>query len=100
MPARRDQDVELHQGTDRIISIIVYDEDDVARDLTDCDVRWVITRRYNDTIVLEEDGVVADGGGSVDVTLADTDTADLLGDYRSTSQRRGRAPDGHRAGRS
>lgn len=81
--AAEDQDFELFAGDDAVLEFTVTNEAGAAQSLAGASIAWLCARRAGATAVLTKSGAIVDpaSGGVFRVTLADTDTDDLLGEY-------------------
>lgn len=74
--AKTNQDATLYQGDDRTLTF------DVATDITGVTIAWELRKRASGNAILTKVGAITNAAsGDFSVTLSDTDTADLLGDY-------------------
>ena len=80
------QNLELYQGKDRVIEVIVEDGFGALLDITDHDFTWVVYKPTTGVIVLTKttsDGIVltVPASGVMEITLIPDDTLSLLGQY-------------------
>lgn len=74
--AKINQNATLYQGDDRTLTF------DVSSDITGVTIAWELRKRVGGNAVLTKVGTITNAAsGDFSVTLTDTDTADLLGDY-------------------
>jgi hypothetical protein len=80
------QNLEIYQGKDRVIDVIVYDGYGVPLDITGSTFNWVVYRPTPGTIVLNKTttsgiSLTVPASGRMEITLDPADTQNLLGQY-------------------
>lgn len=80
------QNLELYQGKDRVIEVIVYDGYDNRLNITGSDFTWVVYRPTPGSIKLTKttgSGIIltVPVSGIMEITLVPADTQNLLGQY-------------------
>ena len=80
------QNVEIYQGDFRVLEILILDENDLPRDITNCTFIWNVYKPSADFIYIEKttaSGIIITNasGGLIEITLNPEDTATMLGQY-------------------
>lgn len=79
-------DFSMYAGDDKLLTVTVTDEDGDAVDLTSATIKWQAAKSYGKSSAIEKDttggiSITDASGGVFQVTLSDTDTEDLSGNY-------------------
>lgn len=82
--AKKEQNIEIYQHTDKIIIFTIFDENNTPKDLNEGTAKWIIAGTNSSSIRLtkttENDGIIIDGS-DVKIFLLDSDTANLRGKF-------------------
>ena len=88
VPVNSNIDLTLHANCDEIIDIFFIDEDDGAVDISDATVYFVVKNKPTDTdanavlnLSYASSTFPSEAGGEASITLLDSTTAALLGNY-------------------
>lgn len=88
---KQSQDFLMWSGDDKVITVTVYDSDDVVVDITGATIAWQLSQNVDSAALITKtagDGVVLSDptNGQFTITLDPADTASLSGRYYHEAQ--------------